>query len=656
MRAMNLTNTLLARGHRVVLWSADFDHINKRFRKQADLPIEIEPNLEIRLLPSSGYRRNIGLARLFDHALLGFNLSRRLRREMELPEVAFVGYPPIETAYVLLRYLRRNGVPALLDVKDQWPVIFSNVLPQPLRPLGRIVFYPYSFFARKAMQSATAISAMAEGFLDWALGYCGRTRTQLDRIYPLTAPGGSVSQVELQQAVDWWDRQGLLNKDYQRIYFVGSFSSAFDFAPVKAAARAATDEGAKLQFVLCGDGGSIDRVKSMMSGLNNVIFPGWIDRPKIEALAQQSIASIAPYRNLPDFKLSIPNKIIDSLALGLPVLTPLEGEVAGLIESHKVGIKYDDGSEASDRDLYHMIKRLVDDPVLQNSMSQNALELYNARFLFERVYGDLALNLEQMAELSIGVKSDKDVERERYEQRAREALNQSQVFHGEMALDGLPAALRAPYEAYAAKITTAIKGEDAMVLEIGAGTGMYTEAILQTGAQVTATDISESALEILQMRMAQYTNLETRVADMEALPFADGVFDLVLSAGSLSYGDNEIVMNEIYRVSKAGGKFICVDSLNHNPIYRFNRWLQYLRKQRSRSTIERMPGQRLVESYKQKFGKATAWYFGSVTWAVPVLNIFMRPENVARFSDKIDNLLNVSKSAFKFVMVVEKTR
>jgi ubiquinone/menaquinone biosynthesis C-methylase UbiE len=38
-----------------------------------------------------------------------------------------------------------------------------------------------------------------------------------------------------------------------------------------------------------------------------------------------------------------------------------------------------------------------------------------------------------------------------------------------------------------------------------------------------------------------------------------------VSAGSLSYGDNDIVMNEIYRVLKLQGVFIAIDSLNNNP-------------------------------------------------------------------------------------------
>jgi ubiquinone/menaquinone biosynthesis C-methylase UbiE len=45
---------------------------------------------------------------------------------------------------------------------------------------------------------------------------------------------------------------------------------------------------------------------------------------------------------------------------------------------------------------------------------------------------------------------------------------------------------------------------------------------------------------------------------MEKLPFADQSFDLIVSAGSLSYGDNDIVMNEIYRVLKLIHYFVTI--------------------------------------------------------------------------------------------------
>ena len=60
-------------------------------------------------------------------------------------------------------------------------------------------------------------------------------------------------------------------------------------------------------------------------GIDNVIFPGWIDPPKIEYLFQCCSGSIMPYRNIENFKLNITNKVSDSLAYGLPIVTTLEG-------------------------------------------------------------------------------------------------------------------------------------------------------------------------------------------------------------------------------------------------------------------------------------------------------------------------------------------
>jgi len=254
------------------------------------------------------------------------------------------------------------------------------------------------------------------------------------------------------------------------------------------------------------------------------------------------------------------------------------------------------------------------------------------------------------------MKSDKELECERYENRALSALKENLDLPVGRSLEVLGPALRAPYLCYQRQIRNCLASPKMKALEIGAGTGMFTEMILETGASVVATDISEASLELLLKRVSNYANVETRVADMESLPFDDGSFDAVLSAGSLSYGDNEVVMNEIYRVLKPGGKFACVDSLNHNPIYRLNRWIRYLRNQRTRSTIERMPTLQLVKSYAQKFGSVKDSYFGSVAWALPLLTIFLSEQNAARFSDKIDELFDVSKSAFKFVMVAEKNR
>ena len=78
MRAINLSNALVASGHHVVLWSSDFYHQEKIHRFNDYKKVQISDLLEIRLIPSPGYEKNVGFARLFDHMVLATNLKKML--------------------------------------------------------------------------------------------------------------------------------------------------------------------------------------------------------------------------------------------------------------------------------------------------------------------------------------------------------------------------------------------------------------------------------------------------------------------------------------------------------------------------------------------------------------------------------------------------
>jgi glycosyltransferase involved in cell wall biosynthesis len=395
MRAMNLSNALVDAGHKVVIWSSAFNHIEKQHRSLVAKTILVSQQLEIRLIPSPGYLRHIGLARLWDHTILALNLKKQLRKEGVPPDVAFIGFPPIEVAAVMTRWLKNRGVPCMVDVKDQWPTIFIEALPKSLKAIGRIFFAPYFYLAARAMQDATGLSAMAKGFLDWAVLFAGRAIDKNDRVVPLTIPSGQVSSQELEDAGLWWDKQSVFADGTHRIIFVGSHSPVFDIEPVVDAAKSIVKRGASCQFIICGAGANSDLWRASMAGLANVHFPGWIDRAKIEALSARSIAALAPYRNRGDAMMSIPNKILDSMFLGIPILSPLQGELAHLIETYKIGLRYGTDSGQS---LTECIEALMSNAALRSQMSSNSLNLYREKYSYEIVYGGLVKHLEQLSE------------------------------------------------------------------------------------------------------------------------------------------------------------------------------------------------------------------------------------------------------------------
>lgn len=394
MRAMNLANSLIEAGHKVVLWSSAFCHQEKGHRSRVAQHIIVSSQLEIRLIPSPGYVRNIGPGRLWDHALLAINLRKQLKQETLPPDVAFIGYPPIEMAAVMTRWLTVRGVPSMLDIKDQWPTLFVNALPKSSHFLGRIAFTPYFYLAKRAMRDATGLSAMAEGFLSWAIDFAGRHPNDMDRVVPLTTPSGQVSAVELEAARQWWNKNGIVSDGRLRVFFVGSHTPSFDFDAVHEAAKYFAAQGRQCEFIICGDGGTSASLRDKMAALHNIRFPGWVDRAQIEALAERSFAALAPYKNTEDFVMSVPNKVIDSLSLGLPILSPLQGEVARLISNYSVGLSY---GRDSGKSLVQCIEMLMANPALRQQMSKNALDLYHEKFSFERVYGGLVKHLEALS-------------------------------------------------------------------------------------------------------------------------------------------------------------------------------------------------------------------------------------------------------------------
>jgi len=262
------------------------------------------------------------------------------------------------------------------------------------------------------------------------------------------------------------------------------------------------------------------------------------------------------------------------------------------------------------------------------------------------------------SDLGHDMNQDKQVERDRYDAQAKELLSGlgDTQMTDTFGSHGIPPSLRSPYIFYEQRIREMIRPQD-RVLELAAGAGMHTSALLQTGAHVTATDISPHSLKLLEQRIhGARGSLTTHVADMEKLPFSDGAFDVVACAGGLSYGDPSLVDDEIRRVLRQDGALICVDSLNHNPIYRLNRWVHYRRGERTRSTLQRMPDLARISALGSGFADVNVRYFGAFSYAMPAIASLFGEAKAQVVSDRLDELIGAKRSAFKFVLVAQGLR
>ncbi len=99
-------------------------------------------------------------------------------------------------------------------------------------------------------------------------------------------------------------------------------------------------------------------------------------------------------------------------------------------------------------------------------------------------------------------------------------------------------------------------GPGQRVLDIAAGSGNAAIPAAQAGADVVASDLTPELLEAGSRRAeALGLQLDWQQADAEALPFADGEFDTVMSTVGIMFAPHhEASAAELLRVCRPGGK------------------------------------------------------------------------------------------------------
>lgn len=97
---------------------------------------------------------------------------------------------------------------------------------------------------------------------------------------------------------------------------------------------------------------------------------------------------------------------------------------------------------------------------------------------------------------------------------------------------------------------------DEQVLDVAAGNGNATLAAARRGCRVTSTDYVPELLKRGEERArAERLDVVFQSADAEALPFADGTFDAVLSSFGVMFApDQAQAARELSRVCRPGGR------------------------------------------------------------------------------------------------------
>ena len=124
----------------------------------------------------------------------------------------------------------------------------------------------------------------------------------------------------------------------------------------------------------------------------------------------------------------------------------------------------------------------------------------------------------------------------------------------EQFFSGVAVARRKEIELFTARLPTLFAPED-RVLDMGAGTGIFTLPIALRCREVVAVDISRNMLDVLERKAAEagLTNIRIQVGDLESFE-PDGIFSVVCAFASLEYvSDLPALLERLARHVRAGG-------------------------------------------------------------------------------------------------------
>lgn len=388
MRMGRLAEALQQRGHSITWWASTFFHPKKELLYDSDREINVNDRMRLKLINAGKYRRNISLRRYYQHRVFGNRIRERMKQQ-PAPDAIVCAFPIIEVAYAVVEYANSRNIPIIVDVQDFWPDTFLDLFPSGLRRYARIILKQQFIRTRQILKGANSIVAISEGCLEWALRYAGRERTLDDAVFHIAYPAlAHDSRIIEEKACTI--RESL--RDKVIFVFAGTFCNAHRVELLcEAAFRAQRTGLSQFHLILAGNGERYPAIRRQVQGLGNVTMTGWLDNQQFNETLQLSHVGVAPCRMRPN---SMPNKIGEYAAAGLPIISSLEGEMEEMLDNYDAGFSYKPDDLTS---LNRYIAVLTQNRGLRERKTRNAQRLFTEQFDAGRITDNFATYVEGIA-------------------------------------------------------------------------------------------------------------------------------------------------------------------------------------------------------------------------------------------------------------------
>ena len=360
-RSFAFARTLAMRGHRVTLATGRYQGAEtglagafRKGQREGRVAGFQVVELDIPCANAMGFAaRGVAFLR---YAAAAARLAFRVK-----PDLIIASSTPLTVVLPALLAKGLRGIPFIFEIRDPWPELprAMGVLPAPLAPV-------FDTLANFACRHAAAVVALSDGMAETALARgADPARVQvigngcdLDLFGPHVAPWRPPEAAP-------WEVLALYAGAHGRANGLG--------VVIEAASILAARGETRLRILLVGEGAEKTALIQQAAGLPNLTFLPPMPKHDVARLFAGSQIALHILANCPAFaEWTAPNKLMDGLAAGHPVISTAPGQAARLLADGGCGIAVPPGDAAG---LAAALMNLVENPARRAAMGAAARSL-----------------------------------------------------------------------------------------------------------------------------------------------------------------------------------------------------------------------------------------------------------------------------------------
>jgi glycosyltransferase involved in cell wall biosynthesis len=291
------------------------------------------------------------------------------------PDVVFIEAQPIFTGIMgrILAVLKR--VPYVLNVSDLWPdhLLTTGTLTEQ-HPVYRVARY----IVDSSYRGAAAIIGLSPLWSQKIVDYLGGQSAKVHTILR----GCDTKQFRPLTDITVFREKYQLG-DKKIISFLGTFATQYDFQVIMDAV-AQLQARADTLILMIGTGSQSEYVENRVQATHmpNLHLVDWIPHEEMVLAWNASTVTFWAMHDHDLFTGTVPAKLFEAMACGIPIVAAQEGEIATIFEASSGGVVVPTGDTSA---LITEIERVLDDDSLRQRLSTHARNYAVNEFDFDVV-------------------------------------------------------------------------------------------------------------------------------------------------------------------------------------------------------------------------------------------------------------------------------